>query len=78
MKNSWALNGSKKTIMHNGWTENNWLSLKERNALIKLKDIPNVKWGGYKSSTKDCLTAERNVRDQKEYLSASNKKMQPY
>lgn len=51
MKNSQVLNGSKKTIIHNGWTENNWLLRKERNALIKLKDIPNVKWGGYKGST---------------------------
>lgn len=51
MKNSQVLNGSKKTIIHNGCTENNWLLLKERKALIKLKDIPKVKWGGYKSST---------------------------
>lgn len=51
MKNSQVLNGSKKTIIHNGWIENNWVLLKKKNALIKLKDIPNVKWGGYKSST---------------------------
>lgn len=49
MKNSYVLNGLKKIIIYNGWIENNLLLLKERNVLIKLKDIFYVKWGGYNS-----------------------------